>query len=107
MIVAGVMSGTSADGINVALIRVTSPHAKSSRATRARVSTSSKLSFKFLAQAEYPYSKPVRQAVLQAMNARQASVADLARLNFLLAELYAEAVLATQHRFRLKAALVG
>ena len=107
MIVAGVMSGTSADGINVALIRVTSPYAKSSRATRPRVSTLSKLSFKFLAQAEYPYSKPVRQAVLQAMNARQASVADLARLNFLLGELYAEAVLATQHRFRLKAALVG
>jgi anhydro-N-acetylmuramic acid kinase len=41
------------------------------------------------------------------MNAKQASVANLARLNFLLAELYAEAVLATQRRFRLKAALIG
>ena len=36
-----------------------------------------------------------------------ASVADLARLNFLLGELYAEAVLATERRFRVKADLVG
>jgi anhydro-N-acetylmuramic acid kinase len=34
-------------------------------------------------------------------------VADLARLNFLLGELYAEAVLAAQKKFRLKARLVG
>ncbi len=41
------------------------------------------------------------------MNAEQASVADLARLNFLLGELYADAVLATQRQFRVKADLVG
>jgi anhydro-N-acetylmuramic acid kinase len=102
MIVAGIMSGTSADGINVALIKVVwrgRPRPRSSGFTNP--------SFKFLAQAEYPYSKPVRQAVLQAMNAKQASAANLARLNFLLAELYAEAVLATQRRFRLKAELIG
>jgi anhydro-N-acetylmuramic acid kinase len=107
MIVAGIMSGTSADGINVALVRIESPQAMWSRATRPRASDSSNLKFKFLAQAEYPYPKPVRQAVLQAMNAKQASVADLARLNFLLAELYADAVVATQRRFRLKAELIG
>lgn len=102
MIVAGIMSGTSADGINVALIKLVwrgRPH--------LRPSESTELSFKFLAHAEYPYPKNVRQAVLQAMNAKQASVDNLARLNFLLAELYAEAVLATQDRFRLKAALIG
>ena len=96
MIVAGVMSGTSADGINVALVRITSSR---SRAGTSRVH--------FLAHAEYPYPKHVRRAVLAAMNSSKASVADLARLNFLLAELYADAVLATQHRFRLKAELVG
>ena len=100
MIVAGIMSGTSADGINVALIRIVPTRTLRTRATRPRAS-GPRLGFKFLAQAEYPYPKAVRQAVLQAMNARQASVADLARLNFLLAELYAEAVLATQRRFRL------
>jgi anhydro-N-acetylmuramic acid kinase len=102
MIVAGIMSGTSADGINVALIKLVWRGRP-----RPRVSSSSQLAFKFLAQAEYPYPKPVRQAVLEAMNAKQASVANLARLNFLLAELYAEAVLATQRRFRLKAELIG
>ena len=112
MIVAGVMSGTSADGINVALVRIVSPQTISaqamwSRATRPRASDSTKLNFKFLAQAEYPYPKPVRRAVLQAMNATKASVPDLARLNFLLAELYADAVEATQRRFRLKAELIG
>lgn len=96
MIVAGVMSGTSADGINVALVRVTS--------SRGRAGTPS---LHFLAHAEYPYPKQVRRAVLAAMNSPKARVADLARLNFLLAELYADAVLATQRRFRLKAELVG
>jgi anhydro-N-acetylmuramic acid kinase len=107
MIVAGIMSGTSADGINVALIRIVPPRIKWSRAARPRVSGPAKLAFKFIAHAEYPYPKAVRQAVLEAMNATKASVANLARLNFLLAELYAEAVLATQRRFHLKAELIG
>jgi anhydro-N-acetylmuramic acid kinase len=93
MIVAGVMSGTSADGIDVALVRVSD----------SRKGTG----LKFLAHAQYPYPKHVRAAVLSAMNAQQASVADLARLNFLLGELYADAVLSTQRQFRLKAELVG
>jgi anhydro-N-acetylmuramic acid kinase len=41
------------------------------------------------------------------MNAKEASVADLTRLNFLLAELYADAVIATQRKFRLRAQLIG
>jgi anhydro-N-acetylmuramic acid kinase len=96
MIVAGVMSGTSADGINVAFVRLTSSPG------RARAP-----GLRFLAHAEYPYPKQVRNAVLAAMNSTRASVPDLARLNFLLAELYADAVLATQRRFHLKAELVG
>jgi anhydro-N-acetylmuramic acid kinase len=94
MIVAGVMSGTSADGINVALVRITSGR-------------TGLPSIRFLAHAEYPYPKAVRRAVLAAMNSTKASVADLARLNFVLAELYADALLATQRRFHLKAELVG
>jgi anhydro-N-acetylmuramic acid kinase len=94
MIVAGVMSGTSADGINVALVRM-----------GAKVR--SRTSLELLGHAEYSYPKNVRQAVLRAMNAPRASVADLARLNFLLGELYSEAVLATERRFRVQADLVG
>jgi anhydro-N-acetylmuramic acid kinase len=96
MIVAGVMSGTSADGIDVALVRLNS----SSR----RAGTPN---FHFLAHAEYPYPQKVRRFVLATMNSTKASVADLARLNVLLAELYADAVLKTQRRFRIRAELVG
>ncbi len=90
MIVAGVMSGTSADGIDVALVRIPG----GSR-------------FQLVGHATYPYRKPVRAAVLAAMNAPSASVADLSRLNFVLGELYADAVLAAQRKLRLKADLVG
>jgi len=95
MIVAGVMSGTSADGINVALVRITA----SRGADWPR--------FDFLGQAEFPYPEDVRRFVLTAMNSTRASVADLARLNFLLAELYAQAVLSTEKRYRRRAQLVG
>ena len=113
MIVAGVMSGTSADGINVAFVRVgeysryaavrhPSPRPRGPGRPRHKIPD-----FKFLAHAEFPYAKNVRIAVLEAMNATHAAVADLARLNFLLGELYADAVLLAQRQFRLKTELIG
>src|SRR5215470_3121405 len=93
------MSGTSADGINVALVRVSQSARHNGGQSWPR--------FKLLAHAERPYPKPVRSAILAAMNATKASVADLSRLNFLLGELYAEAVLATQRKFGIQAELVG
>src|SRR4029077_18833612 len=100
-----------ADGINVALVRMGTrqrePRTSSARRVpRAQVSHSHTL-FELLGHAEYSYPKKVRAAVLAAMNASRASVADLARLNFLLGELYADAVLATQQQFRVKVDLVG
>jgi anhydro-N-acetylmuramic acid kinase len=97
MIVAGVMSGTSADGINVALVKI------GERTSGGRQGPP----YTMLGHAEYPYPKPVRNFVLGAMNTQHASVADLARLNFLLAELYAEAVLTTQKKFSVQAELIG
>ena len=99
MIVAGVMSGTSADGIDVALVRIGDPKA---RGRVARGHTIQLIGYK-----QFPYAANVRANILAAMNADRASVADLARLNFLLGELYADAVLATQGRFRVKANLIG
>ncbi|MFB3918060.1 MAG: anhydro-N-acetylmuramic acid kinase [Terriglobales bacterium] len=93
MIVAGVMSGTSADGTNVALVRVLG------RGFRTRL--------ELLAHYQFPYPAGVRRAVLAAMNANDASVADLSRLNFLLGELYAEAVLEASERAKLAIDLVG
>jgi len=94
MIVAGVMSGTSADGINVALVQLP---------TRGR----GRPRYTLLAHAEYPFPPPVRRAILEMMNAELARVADLARLNFLLGELYAEAVAKTVRNHRVKLDLVG
>jgi len=93
VIVAGVMSGTSADGINVALVDISG----------AGFSTR----FELLAHHEYPYSQPLRRAVLAATNARRASVADLARLNFLLGEQYASAVRASVKESGTEVELVG
>lgn len=104
MIVAGVMSGTSADGIDVALVRLSGglSFAKSEQ----RLPGGS-YAIKLLGHAAFPYARDVRKAVLSAMNATSASVADLSRLNVRLAELYAEAVLAAQRKFRLKVDLIG
>ncbi len=88
MIVAGVMSGTSADGINVALVRV------QGRGFGMR--------FRVLEHRKYRYPAAVRRAVLRAMNSRNARVADLARLNVLLGELYAEAIRRTMRACRVK-----
>ena len=78
MIVAGVMSGTSADGMDVAVVQITG------RDDRAR--------FDLLGHEHVPYPRAVRRKVLASMNAARANVADFARLSFLLAELYADAV---------------
>ena len=95
MKVAGVMSGTSADGIDVALVRI----ARSSPRALPRL--------KLLGHQNFPYPADVRRRVLLSMNSPRASVADLARLNFLLGELYADAVLETERKFQVKSDLIG
>jgi anhydro-N-acetylmuramic acid kinase len=112
MIVAGVMSGTSADGINVALVRIENGRDPGSRPTSAAAFSVGGQecpphTFTLQGHAEYSYSAKVRAAVLAAMNSERARVAELAQLNFLLGELYADAILATQRQFRVKADLAG
>jgi len=60
-----------------------------------------------LGHVEFPYPAAVRRMVLASMNSPSTSVADLSRLNFLLGEIYADAVLSAQKKLRLKAELVG
>jgi anhydro-N-acetylmuramic acid kinase len=78
MVVAGVMSGTSADGVDVALVRV-SPGA------------SGIPRLKTLGHSEFAYPKAVREAVLRAA-AGEMKVAELSRLNWKLGEVYAGCV---------------
>ena len=87
MIVAGIMSGTSADGIDVALVRI---------------QPQKKQGFQLLRHEHSSYPHQVRKAVLAAMNNERASVADLSRLNFLLGELYSKAVRRAQIRAGVK-----
>ncbi len=96
MIVAGVMSGTSADGVDVAICRI-SPGAQRGSLPRVKV----------LAHHAMPYPAEVRGAVLAAMDAQEVSTAELARLSWRLGEVYAEVVAAAIGRSDTKPALVA
>jgi anhydro-N-acetylmuramic acid kinase len=93
LIVAGVMSGTSADGVDVAVVRIQG--------------RGSYLSFDLLVHDYSEYPKPIRQAVLAAMNASKINVAELSRLNFRLGAFYADAVARAQKKAGKDLDLVG
>lgn len=96
MNVAGMMSGTSADGVDVAIVRI----APGSRAVdRPRLT--------LIAHEGFPYPAALRDAVLAAMNATSTSTAELARLNWRLGLAYAEAIGATIKKHGVKLDLVG
>jgi anhydro-N-acetylmuramic acid kinase len=86
MIVAGVMSGTSLDGIDVALVDIGPKRIRP------------------LAFYSTPYPKAVREALLGVSNT-MTHTATIARLHFLLGELYANAVKKASRRH--KPALIG
>src|SRR3984893_14208475 len=82
MRVAGIMSGTSLDGIDVAIVDI-------------RGKKIEPVAFRTV-----PYPKPVREAILGVSNTLTHTSA-IARLHFLLGELYAEAVRETCRRRRI------
>ena len=83
MRIAGIMSGTSLDGIDVAIIDITGSGFKA----KINVLTSHSV----------PYPKKIREALLAVSNAN-AITGDISRLNFLLGELYVEALEETAER---------
>jgi anhydro-N-acetylmuramic acid kinase len=91
MLVAGIMSGTSADGIDVALCRISParprPH------------------IELIRHRAFPYPANLRKAVLGSMDASNTSAAELARLNWRLGEQYGDAVQAAAQGYVLD--LVG
>jgi len=93
MTVAGIMSGTSADGIDVAVVRIV-PGGQRPKLT-------------LLAHEGFSFPAALRRAVLAAMNADSTSTAELARLNWRLGLAYAEAVQATVERHKIKLDLIG
>jgi anhydro-N-acetylmuramic acid kinase len=112
MIVAGVMSGTSADGIDVAVVRISEPHPSHKNKNAARVGhpdlkQTERPKLTLLAHEGFAYPAALRHAVLAAMNAPAIAAADLARLNWRLGLAYAEAVQQTAQRHKIKLDLVG
>jgi anhydro-N-acetylmuramic acid kinase len=96
MIVAGVMSGTSADGVDVALCKIRSAIAKNAP---PHVS--------LIGSAGFRYPKALRSAVLATMDAKAMAVADMSRLHWRLGEVYAAAVAGAAEQFGVKVDLVG
>ena len=94
MIVVGIMSGTSADGIDVALVRIPTPGNGFPK-------------LDLVAHESIPYPRQLRKAVLAAMNAKTISTAELARLNWRLGIAYSEAVWLILARNPMKIDLIG
>ncbi len=80
MIVAGVMSGTSADGVDVAVCRI-GPGRSEGDSPRV----------KLLGHVGRPYPKAVRAEVLRVMEGGAVTAAEMSRLNWRLGEIYADA----------------
>lgn len=93
LIVAGLMSGTSADGIDVALVRIAPRRGG--------------LSIEMLAHRAFAFPRALRAAILAAMNAASISTAELARLNWRLGLAYADALRETIRQTRIRPDLAG
>jgi anhydro-N-acetylmuramic acid kinase len=95
-LVLGLMSGTSADGIDVALVRISAQPPN--------------LRAKLEAHAGFPYPAPVRAALLRVAEGRPTTTGEISQLNFLVGELFARAALAACRKFRVppgRIALIG
>lgn len=95
MIVAGVMSGTSADGVDVAFCRITPGEDYLSPRIR------------LLDIKSFAYPKQVRAEVLALMAGETRTAADLGRLNWRLGAIYADCAAAACDELGARPALVG
>ncbi len=96
MVVAGVMSGTSADGVDVAVCRIL-PALREGWVPRVKV----------LGHVGFGYSKALREAVLRVMEGGAISPAEMSRLHWRLGEIYADCVEKAAAQLGVKIGLVG
>lgn len=95
MIIAGVMSGTSADGVDVAICRI-SP-GKDPASPRIRL----------LGLVSRPYPAAIRETLLNVMAGASLPAAEMSRLNWRLGEVYGACVAHAAERLKVKPALIG
>jgi anhydro-N-acetylmuramic acid kinase len=84
----GIMSGTSADGIDVALVRMAGRKASLENF------------------AAFPFPRQVQKAILKLGEGRPVTTGEISQLNFLLGELFASAALAACKKFRVAPAQI-
>jgi anhydro-N-acetylmuramic acid kinase len=96
MLVAGVMSGTSADGVDVALCRI-SPALHAETTPR----------LKLLGHRSFAYEKKLRAAILSIAAGEKTTAAELSQLSWRLGELYAECIATTSRELNLKPQLAA
>jgi anhydro-N-acetylmuramic acid kinase len=96
MVVAGVMSGTSADGVDVALCRI-APGSREGDSPRVRL----------IGLLETRYPKAVREVVLRVMEGEAQTATELSRLNWRLGDIYADCVEKAAEIFGVRVGLVG
>ncbi len=96
MLVLGMMSGTSADGIDVALARISG--------------TPPNLNAKLLGHTSGEFPPALRREILRIAEQQPISAGELSQLNFRLGELFADAALSACRKFRVppsRVALIG
>jgi anhydro-N-acetylmuramic acid kinase len=93
LLVLGLMSGTSADGIDVALARIsgTPPH----------------LNAELLGHTSFNFPPAVRKEILRVAEQQPISAGELSQLNFRLGHIYAETALAACERFKVGPKRIG
>jgi anhydro-N-acetylmuramic acid kinase len=96
MIVAGVMSGTSVDGVDVAVCRI-APGLRKGDTPRV----------KLIGLLSTAYPKAVRAAVLRVMEGEALPAAEMSRLSWRLGGIYADCVERSAAKFGVKVGLVG
>jgi len=89
-LVVGLISGTSMDGIDAALVRLAGP------AERPRV--------RLLAFAVRPYPSEIRRRLMHVAAGQPTTAAEISELNFILGELFADAALKVCHRGKISPA---
>lgn len=97
MRVLGMMSGTSADGIDVALVKISGqPPTGAGRSVRGGTSLSARLE----AHYHLPYPGYIRAAILRLANGAATTTAEVSELNFLIGEEFARAAMAACKKWR-------
>ncbi len=88
----GLMSGTSADGIDVALVRI----------APGRTSSLGGMTARLVDFHTFPYPAAIRKEVLRIADGGESNSAEISNLNSVLGELFARASLAACARFRVR-----